>query len=43
MAIVKWDPFGDVVAFRDRIDKWLEEELGRTAGNGSVQIQPAGK
>lgn len=34
MAIVKGDPFGDLFAFRNRIDKWMEEEFGKTQERG---------
>ncbi|MDD8015935.1 MAG: Hsp20/alpha crystallin family protein [Acidobacteriota bacterium] len=34
MAIAKWDPWGEMVSFRNRIDRWLEEEFGKTLEKG---------
>jgi HSP20 family protein len=37
MAIVRWDPFRDVMQYRDRFDRWLEEEFGKPEEKGLLE------
>jgi HSP20 family protein len=34
MAIVKWDPFRDMVTLRDRMDRLFDDSLARLRGTG---------
>jgi len=34
MAIVKWDPFRDIIALRDRMDNLFEDSISRLRGTG---------
>lgn len=39
MAVVKWDPFRDMITLRDRMDRLFEDSLNRFRGGDSDMTQ----